>query len=133
MAFDDNEKTNLLTYSQVLFDAMMKINNLSTMIYSNVQSENQVNLRNFVAAIMSFEGLCTRYLDKGYYDARNILIMNSRKTHDNYINACKKSGKNPGDESLDILQHYTTRYALLIKALDRRHVLTEKSFVEVTD
>jgi hypothetical protein len=130
MPFQDNENTKLLTYQEVVFTAMLKIVDLSTVLFQDTQSRSQVNVRNFMAAINAFESLCTRYLTKDYYDKRNLLITMSRERHDKYVAQCKLQGRTPGDETDNILEHYNTRYALLIKQLDRAGVLTEKSFVQ---
>lgn len=120
-----------MSEEQVFFRQIMIISGLSTRIYTDTSTEWQVNVRNYVEAIKTFEATAIRHLDDEYKEKLQTIITRAK----NQILAYRQ--RNPQYSLTNIGKEYEVvvtldvarkRLALLIKTLDNKGVFGEKSY-----
>jgi hypothetical protein len=116
---------------QVFFGMMISLGSLSMKIFSDTSTEWQVNARNFEMGVKQFESTAIRHLDKEYYDKLKVLLTKGKASiigyrKDNPQISLTNMGKEY--ELMIALEVARKRFALIIKALDRHDVFTQKSY-----
>jgi hypothetical protein len=120
-----------ISEEQVFFGMMMSLGGLSMKIFSDTSTEWQVNARNFEMGVKQFESTAIRHLDLEYFNKLNVIL---EKGKTNIYTYRKKNPQisltNMGKEYelMVALEVARTRFALIVKALDRHDVFTQKSY-----
>lgn len=120
-----------ISEEQIFFSMMLGLGSLSTKIFSDTSTEWQVNARNFEMGVKQFESTAIRHLDKEYFRKIVILLERGKK------NILDYRSKNPQISLTNMGKEYELmvslevsrkRFALIIKALDRHDVFSQKSY-----
>ena len=120
-----------LSEEQVFFRQLLMISSLATRLYTDVSTDWQVNIRNYVEAIKNFESTAIRHLDKAYKEKMTTITRNAINKIKRYrINNPTYSLTNMGKEfemvvTLDVARK---RLALIMRTLDDKGVFSEKSY-----
>ena len=133
MSYEDSYQGQI-SEEQIFFGMMMSLGGLSMKIFSDTSTEWQVNARNFEMGVKQFESTAIRHLDQEYF-RKLVILLERGKTK---ITAYRT--KNPQVSLTNMGKEYELmialevarkRFALIIKALDRHDVFTEKSYQAV--
>lgn len=120
-----------LSEEQVFFRQLMIISSLSTRLFTDTSTEWQVNIRNYVEAIKTFEATAIRHLDEDYRRKMIRIVKHAKEKIENYRRMNPShSLTNMGKEyevviTLDVARK---RLALLMRTLDDKGVFSEKSY-----
>lgn len=130
MAFDEAFGGEL-SEEQIFFRQILTISSLATRIYTDTTTEWQVNVRNYVEAIKTFESIAIRHLDSEYKGKMMKIINSSRDKvlkyrKDNPAYSYTNMGKEY--EVIVTLDVARKRLALIIKMLGDKGVFGEKSY-----
>jgi hypothetical protein len=120
-----------ISEEQIFFGMMASLGSLSMKIFSDTSTEWQVNARNFEMGVKQFESTAIRHLDKEYYDKLKILLTKGKASIEEYRKKNPQvSLTNMGKEYelMIALEVARKRFAIIIKALDRHDVFTQKSY-----
>ena len=129
MSYEDSYQGQI-SEEQIFFGMMMSLGGLSMKIFSDTTTEWQVNARNFEMGVKQFESTAIRHLDKEYFRKLLILLDSGKSKIITYRSKNPQvSLTNMGKEYelMIALEVARKRFALIIKALDRHDVFTEKS------
>ena len=133
MSYEDSYQGQI-SEEQIFFGMMMSLGGLSMKIFSDTSTEWQVNARNFEMGVKQFKSTAIRHLDQEYF-RKLVILLERGKTK---ITAYRT--KNPQVSLTNMGKEYELmialevarkRFALIIKALDRHDVFTEKSYQAV--
>lgn len=120
-----------ISEEQVFFGMMMSLGSLSMKIFSDTSTEWQVNARNFEMGVKQFESTAIRHLDIEYFNKLQTLLTRGK------VNITGYRDKNPQISLTNMGKEYELmialevarkRFALIIKALDRHDVFSQKSY-----
>lgn len=120
-----------ISEEQIFFSMMLSLGSLSMKIFADTTTEWQVNARNFEMGVKQFESTAIRHLDKEYFRKIMILLERGKKSiYDYRTKNPQISLTNMGKEyelmiSLEVSRK---RFALIVKALDRHDVFSQKSY-----
>lgn len=120
-----------ISEEQIFCSMMLSLGSLSMKIFSDTSTEWQVNARNFEMGVKQFESTSIRHLDKEYFRKIVILLERGKKSINDYRSLNPQiSLTNMGKEyelmiSLEVSRK---RFALIVKALDRHDVFSQKSY-----
>jgi hypothetical protein len=120
-----------ISEEQVFFGMMMSLGSLSMKIFSDTSTEWQVNARNFEMGVKQFESTAIRHLDLEYFNKLTVLLTKGKKSIEDYRSKNPQiSLTNMGKEYelMIALEVARKRFALIVKALDRHDVFTQKSY-----
>lgn len=120
-----------ISEEQVFYGMMMSLGSLSMKIFSDTSTEWQVNARNFEMGVKQFESTAIRHLDLEYFNKIKIILTKGKEDITKYREKNPQiSLTNMGKEYelMIALEVARTRFALILKALDRHDVFTQKSY-----
>ena len=120
-----------ISEEQVFFIMMSNLGGLSMRIFSDTSTEWQVNARNFEMGVKQFESTAIRHLDLEYFNKLKILLIRGKDNIEKYREKNPQiSLTNMGKEYelMIALEVARKRFALIIKALDRHDVFSQKSY-----
>ena len=120
-----------ISEEQVFFGMMINLGSLSMRIFSDTSTEWQVNARNFEMGVKQFESTAIRHLDLEYFNKLKVLLERGKGNIEKYREKNPQiSLTNMGKEYelMIALEVARKRFALIIKALDRHDVFTQRSY-----
>jgi hypothetical protein len=120
-----------ISEEQIFFGMEMTLGGLSMKIFSDTSTDWQVNARNYEMGVKQFESTAIRHLDKEYFKKLRVLLQNGKDKINNYRRknpqiSLTSMGKEY--ELMIALEVARNRFALIIKALDRHDVYSQKSY-----
>jgi hypothetical protein len=125
-----------LSEEQVFFRQLLMISSLATRIYTDVSTNWQVNIRNYVEAIKNFEASAIRHLDEEYRMKMTLIVKHAKGKIEDYRK------QNPTYSLTDMGKEYEMvitldvarkRLALIMRTLDNKGVFSEKSYRAVSE
>lgn len=125
-----------MSEEQVFFRQLLMISSLATRIYTDVSTNWQVNIRNYVEAIKNFEATAIRHLDEEYRMKMTLIVKHAKQKIEKY------RGENPTYSLTDMGKEYEMvitldvarkRLALIMRTLDNKGVFSEKSYRAISE